>query len=57
MSNKISVVKLEELLVHQYNQDFSELAYNGKQEYSFEERKFLHVMNSSVKRKDGHDEI
>ena len=57
MSNKISVVKLEELLVRQYNQDFSELAYNEKQENSFEDKKFLHVMNSSVKRKDGHYEI
>lgn len=56
MSNKIPVVRLEELLIHQYNQDFSELAYNEKQEHSFEDKKFLHVMNSSVKRKDGHYE-
>lgn len=57
MSNKISVVKLEELLVYQYNQDFSEWAYNEKQEHSFEDKKFLHVMKSSVKRKDGNFEI
>lgn len=56
-SNRISVAKLEELLRHQYNQDFSESAYNEKQEHSFEDKKFLHVMNSSVKRKDGHYEI
>ena len=56
-SNEISVVKLEELLVHQYNQEFSELACNEKQENSFEDKKFLHMVNSSVKRKDGHYEI
>ena len=56
-SNKISMVKIEDLLVRQYNTDFSELAYNEKQEHSFEDKKFLDVMNTSVKRKDGHYEV
>lgn len=57
MSNRISVVKLKELIIQQCNQDFSELAYNEKKEHSFEDKKFLHVINSSIKRKDGHYEI
>ena len=53
-SNRISVAKLEELLVQQYNQDFSELAYNEKQEHSFEDKKFLKVVNDSITKKEGH---
>ena len=53
-SNRISVAKLEELLVQQYNQDFSELAYDEKQEHSFEDKKFIKVVNESITKKEGH---
>lgn len=53
-SNRISVARLEELLVQQYNQDFSEVAYNEKQEHSFEDKKFLKVVKDSITMKEGH---
>ncbi|KAJ8379740.1 hypothetical protein SKAU_G00005180 [Synaphobranchus kaupii] len=56
-SNRISVARLGELLIQQYNRDFSELAYNEKQEHSFEDKKFLQVVNDSVTKKEGHYEI
>lgn len=44
VSNRISVARLEELLIQQYNQDFSELAYQEKAEHSFQDKRFLEVI-------------
>lgn len=49
-----SVVRLEELLVQQYNQDFSELSYQKKTEHSFEDKRFLDIMNESITKREGH---
>lgn len=46
--NRIGVDRLEELLINQYNQDFSETFSNGKEEMSVEERRFIEIMESSV---------
>lgn len=40
-SNRISVSRWEELFVRPYNQDSSELAFNEKQEHSFEDKKMI----------------
>lgn len=50
--NRISVSKLEELLMNQYNHDFSEKQAD-KQEMSREDLKFLHIMDTSAKLQDG----
>lgn len=52
--NRISIVNLEELLVKQYNQDFSERTSKETEELSREDVKFLDIMNHSAKMKDGH---
>lgn len=51
------MARLEELLVQQYNKEFSELAYNETQECSFEDKKFLEVVDNSVTKKEGYYEI
>ncbi|KAK7929669.1 hypothetical protein WMY93_006064 [Mugilogobius chulae] len=50
--NRISVSKLEELLMNQYNHDFCE-KHADKQEMSREDLKFLSIMDASAKLKDG----
>lgn len=52
--NCISIVKLVELLVKQYNQDFSERTSKETEEMSREDVKFLDITNHSAKMKDGH---
>ncbi len=52
--NRIGVDNLEELLLKQYNHDFSETFFDDKEEMSVEERKFIEIMESSVQLKDGH---
>ena len=52
--NRISIDKVEQLLVSQYNQDFSERASEDKPEMSVEDRKFMECANNSVMMKDGH---
>ena len=52
--NRISIQNLEELLVKQYNQDFSERASNETEEMSREEARFLDILKHSAKMKDGH---
>lgn len=47
-SNRISVVKLDKLLKEQYNNDFSEQAYDEKPKPSFEDQRFLEIVNNSV---------
>lgn len=55
-SNKISVAKLEELVVKQYNQDFSECK-DEKAEYSAEDKRFLKIAADSVVKRDGHFQL
>lgn len=52
--NRIGVDRLEELLISQYNQDFSERLFNDKEKMSVEEKRFMEIMESSVQLKDGH---
>lgn len=47
-SNGLSVAKLDELLKEQYNNDFPEQAYDEKPELSFEDQRFLEIVNNSV---------
>lgn len=56
-SNRISVARLEKLLINQCNQDFSEQAYNEKKELSYEDKQFLTIANDSIKVRDGHYEL
>ncbi|KAK0131909.1 hypothetical protein N1851_033296 [Merluccius polli] len=51
--NRISVARLEELLISQYNQDFSEVASEEKTEMSIEDKRFLEMANKAVLN-DGH---
>ncbi|KAL2102335.1 hypothetical protein ACEWY4_001503 [Coilia grayii] len=53
-SNRISVARLEELLVNQYNSDFPERMYEEKAEPSFEDKKFLRIADESAVKKNGH---
>ncbi len=55
--NRIGVDNLEELLLKQYNHDFSETFFDDKEEMSVEERKFIEIMKNSVQLKDGHYQI
>lgn len=52
--NRISIVNLEELLVKQYNHDFSEGTSKETEEMSREDVKFLDIVNRSAKVTDGH---
>lgn len=56
-ANRISVARLEDLLIQQYNQDFPELTYKEKSEHSFEDKRFLKIMSDSLRKRDGHYEI
>ena len=51
--NRISVANLEQLLISQYNQDFSEIASEEKTEMSVEDKRFLEIANEAVLQ-DGH---
>ncbi|XP_049329531.1 uncharacterized protein LOC125794101 [Astyanax mexicanus] len=55
-SHRISVETLHDLLIQQYNHDFPESAYE-KEEMSQDELRFLDIMNSSIKVKDGHYQL
>ena len=52
-SNRISV-ELKDLLIRQYNQDFSENMYDEKNEMSVEDKRFMEIASSSAFLKDGH---
>ena len=56
-SNRISVARLEELLVSQYNQDFPERTCQEQAELSFEDKKFLKIADESATKKGGHYEM
>lgn len=47
-ANRISVGQLKDLLIRQYNQDFSEKEYEKKSEMSVEDRKFMEIASTSV---------
>lgn len=53
-ANRISVVELKDLLIRQYNQDFSENRYEEKSEMSVVDNWFMEIASSSVTLKDGH---
>ncbi len=53
-TNRISVNKLEKLLISQYNHDFNEKASEEKLEMSFEDKRFLKIVNESISLSDGH---
>lgn len=55
-SNRISVVNLNDLLIQKHNHDFREKSSNEKVEMS-EDKRFIDVVSSSAKIKDGHYEI
>ncbi len=46
--NRISVASLEELLISQYNQEFSELSSEEKTEMSIEDKRFLKIASEAV---------
>ena len=56
-TNRISVARLEELLVRQYNQDFPERTCQEQTELSFEDKRFLKIADESATKKDGHYEM
>ena len=53
-ANRISIAKIEELLVKQYNSDFNEKSTEEKPEMSREDLKFMDIMNSSAELDNGH---
>ena len=53
--NRISVAKLEDLLVQQYNHDFNETL--DDKEMSVEDKRFIKIAEQSITPKDGHYSI
>ena len=53
-ANRISIVKLEELLVSHYNQEFNEKAPEEEHRMSIEDKKFVEIMDKSVCVQDSH---
>lgn len=53
-ANRISIVRLEELLVSQYNQEFNEKSLEEKQEMSREDLRFMEILEKSTCMQDGH---
>ncbi|KAJ8406743.1 hypothetical protein AAFF_G00296590 [Aldrovandia affinis] len=54
MANRILIADLGELIIRQYNQDFSEREYEEKSEMSGEDKKFMEIASSSITLQDGH---
>ncbi|KAJ8395855.1 hypothetical protein AAFF_G00027380 [Aldrovandia affinis] len=54
MANRISIADLGELIIRQYNQDFSEKEYEEKSEMSGEDKKLMEIASSSITLQDGH---
>ncbi|KAJ8412784.1 hypothetical protein AAFF_G00117350 [Aldrovandia affinis] len=54
MANRILIADLGELIIRQYNQDFSEKEYEEKSEMSGEDKKFMEIASSSITLQDGH---
>lgn len=53
-ANRISIAHIEELLVNQYNHDFTEKSTEDKPEMSIEDLKFMNIVNTSAEIQDGH---
>lgn len=53
-ANRISPVNIQELLVSQYNTDFSEKSYEETKEMSMEDKRFMKIAEDSAKIVDGH---
>ncbi len=53
-ANRISVAKLEELLVAQYNHDFDEKSSEDDFKMSREDRRFMEIMDQSISTENGH---
>lgn len=53
-ANRISVSKLEELLVAQYNHDFSEKTSDDDFKISREDQRFMEIMDQSISIENGH---
>ena len=56
-SNRITIANLEELLIKQYSQDFSEHGYDEKSELLAEDKQFLGIAAKSITLKDGHYQL
>nr|XP_061820629.1 uncharacterized protein LOC133609140 [Nerophis lumbriciformis] len=56
-TNRISVFELKDLLIRQYNQDFSEKIFEEKNEMSVEDNCSMEIASSSMFLKDGHDPL
>ena len=52
--NRISIANIEEMLVNQYNHDFSERSSEEQAEMSRDDIKFMNIVDSSAVLKDGH---
>lgn len=53
-ANRISIIKLEELLISQYNQEFSEKVLYEQQEMSREDLRFKGILEKSICMQEGH---
>ncbi len=53
-ANRISMEKIKDLLIRQYNHDFPEKEYEEKREMSVEDKTFMSIVTSSVELKNGH---
>ncbi len=53
-ANRISVAKLEELLVAQYNHDFDEKSSEDDFKMSREDQRFMEIMDQSISTENGH---
>lgn len=53
-ANKISIDRIEEFLVNQYNHDFNEKASTEQEEMLRDDRKFVEIMEGSAQLQNGH---
>ncbi|KAL7827071.1 hypothetical protein SRHO_G00327890 [Serrasalmus rhombeus] len=53
-TNRISVSEIEELLIKQYNQEFSETHYTEKREMSLDDKKFMKILTEQVTYENSH---
>lgn len=53
-ANHVSIAKIGELLIQQYNADFSELSCEDKAEMSQEDHQFMQSVTKSAELRDGH---
>ncbi|KAJ8381315.1 hypothetical protein SKAU_G00020930 [Synaphobranchus kaupii] len=56
-ANRISVESLSDLLVQQFNHDFTENSYMERKEMSQEDKTFMEIMDNSAEFKDGHYQL